>query len=93
MSEADGFGEGFDPEVIPLVEICHENAHTAEHDVEDGVLMSLTRKEVWLTALAWLVLSQHAECLSDDCSTITQRMAELVDVQKPHWRDYPGNLD
>lgn len=88
----DGFGRELDPETERLIELCHENAHTAEHDPEDGLLISLTKREVWLTALAWLMLSQSAECLEDDCATVTQRMAELLDVQKPHWRDRPPEM-
>jgi hypothetical protein len=81
--------EGFNPNVVALVEICHANAHTAEHDLEDAVLMSLTRREIWLMALALLILSQTAECLADDCATITERLVELMDVQKPHWQSGP----
>ena len=86
--EADPF-EGWDPSVIALMEICHAQAHEAESNVEDGVLISLTKREVWLNMLAHLLLSQSAECLADDVAAVTERLAELVDTQKPHWQNRP----
>lgn len=82
----------YDPEVLRLIEICHENAHNADHDIEDGILLSATRREVWLMTLAFLLLSQSAPCLEPNCSALTERIVELMDVQKPHWRSIRDDI-
>ena len=74
-----------------LIEICHQGAHRAEHDYEDTVMVQITKRELWLTALAYLLLSQQAECLADFCSETTERFVELLDIQKPHWRETQGD--
>jgi len=76
--------------VEQLIEICHRGAHEAEHDFEDTVMVQLTRREIWLTVLGYLILSQSAECLAEDCAAVTERFVELLDVQKPHWRQNEG---
>lgn len=70
-----------------LLNICHQNAHSAENDPEDALLISITRREVWLTMLAYMVLGLSQECLEKDCAVFVRRLAELMDTQKPHWRD------
>lgn len=87
MIEWHGELPEFDPVAMAIIEICHNNVHDAEHDVEDGLLISLTRKEIWLLVMSLLLISESAPCLSDDCATLLERVAELVDTQKQHWRD------
>ena len=69
-----------------LVEICHQNAHTAESDPEDALLVSITRREVWLTMFAYVVLGLSQPCVTKDCTAFVNRLAELMDTQKSHWR-------
>lgn len=89
MIHHDNWGD-FDEDVQRIIEICHEQAHEAEDDVEDGLLISLTRQEVWLTMLAWFLLGHSADCLKDDTTRATERLAELMDVQKHHWQRPEG---
>lgn len=77
--------------VEELIEICHQGAHLAEHDFEDTVMVQLTRREMWLTVLGYLLLSQSAECLAGFCSETLERYVELIDVQKPNWRNAQGD--
>lgn len=74
------------PDVDALIEICHQGAHGSPHDFEDTLMVQLTQREVWLITLAFLILSQQADCLSDFSAETTERLVELMDTQKQHWR-------
>ena len=69
-----------------LIKFCHDQAHEAEHDFEDTVFAALTRQDVWMVCLSLLILSQTFDCLAEEAGDILDRMAELCDVQKDHWR-------
>lgn len=72
-----------------LFELCHGQAHNAEHNPENTVLMALTRRDCWMFTLAILLLEFSAPCLVDQCADFAERLAELLDTQRPDWRDGP----
>lgn len=69
-----------------LIDLCHAQAHEAEHDPEDAVFFSLTRKDIWIVCFACLVLGESLDCLDDEIASLLERMAEVAEVQKDHWR-------
>lgn len=69
-----------------LIELCHERAHNSEHDFEDAAFIALTRREIWLVLLCANVLCIAAPCLTNNCSDFIERLTEIIDTQKPHWR-------
>ena len=75
--------------VDELIEICHQGAHAAPHNFEDTLMVQVTQREMWLITLAFLLLSQSAECLAEFCGVTMERVVELLDCQKPHWREAP----
>lgn len=75
-----------DPEDVGgLLEHMHELAHRADHDMEDVLFVQLSCQETVLVVFALLNLSLVADCLSDDCARIVERLNELIPVQKPGW--------
>ena len=70
-----------------LLALCHQQAHDAEHDFEDSVFMSLTRRELWLLLMATVLLSESSPCLKPNCLDFNERLSEIIDTQKPHWRN------
>jgi hypothetical protein len=68
-----------------IMELCHQQAHDAEHDVEDGLFLTITRREVWLMMLAFTWLSESLNCMDDPSTELMERVAETLEVQKPHW--------
>jgi hypothetical protein len=73
-----------------LILLCHEGVHNAEHNPEDTVFFSLTRKDVWLVCLSVLVMGESFDCLDDESADILDRLAEVAEIQKAHWRGNNG---
>lgn len=73
-------------EMEEMIERCHRMAHSLEHDHEDGLLVSLDLKEIWMVFIGILLGSLSYQCLDDDYAELTKRFGELLEIQKPHWR-------
>lgn len=73
-------------DTLKLIELCHEQSHEAEHDFEDTVFVALTRRDIWLTCLAFLILRHGAECLEEEIEDILTRIGEVAEIQKDNWR-------
>lgn len=69
-----------------LIQLCHDQAHEATHDYEDTVVMALTKRDVWIFGMAILVATLDVPCLGEECADLVERLAELLDTQKPGWR-------
>lgn len=69
-----------------LIQLCHDNAHAAEHDLEDTLFFSLTRRDCWIVCLGGLLTEILLPCLSDETVVILERLGEVIDTQKQHWR-------
>jgi hypothetical protein len=54
------------------------------------VFFSLTRKDVWLVCLSVLVMGESFDCLDDESADILDRLAEVAEIQKAHWRGENG---
>ena len=73
-------------EDFDLLQLCHDQAHDAAHDFEDTVFVSLTRRDMWLLCFSLLIVSYSVGCLDKESEELRSRIAELVEVQKDHWR-------
>lgn len=74
---------------LQLIELSHQQAHNAEHNFEDTVFLSITRRDCWVFCLGALLIEGAYPCLEEQTSGILERLAEVLDVQKHHWREKP----
>ena len=70
-----------------VIEICHQNAHAADHDPEDYVFLSLTQREIWQLLLGLVLAALAYPCLEEGIVEHEQKVGGAIHAQKPHWRD------
>ena len=75
-----------EPNLWELIAISHEQASLAPHDLEDTMMIQLTRREIWLVLYGMLWTSAIADDLEDSSCTLLEKFSEILDIQKPHWR-------
>ena len=76
-------------DALKLISLCHQQAHNAPHDYEDTVFVTLTKRDCWVVALGGLLIEGTLPCLMEETAGLLERLAELLDVQKDHWRERP----
>jgi hypothetical protein len=74
-----------------LIILCHERVHDAEHDPQDTVFASMTRRDCWTLCLALIVLGESLPCVAFATDDLRLRVAELIDVQKDDWKSGPSS--
>lgn len=72
-----------------ILDLAHQLAHGAPHDPDDTVFICLSRRDMWHFMFAMLLCVESSDCLAEQGADIIERVAELVDVQKPDWRSAP----
>lgn len=70
-----------------LMQVAHDQAHEAPHDLEDMLFVTISWQDLWTLTFAVLCVGEFAPCLSDQAGGLLERIVELLDVQKPHWRE------
>ena len=65
-----------------LKEMCHIQAHKAEHDPEDTLFVSLTRRDVWHILYGIMCGSDTSPDLENLGANLLERIAEVMEVQK-----------
>ena len=70
-----------------LIVISRQMALKADHDLEDCLFIQLTRREIWLVLYGLLWASNIEPRLEDNACDLLEKLSELLDSQKPHWRN------
>ena len=69
-----------------LIAVARNSALRGEHNPEDALFIQLTRREIWLVLYGLLWTDEIEPRLEDNCCDLLEKLSELLDCQKPHWR-------
>ena len=64
-----------------LLALSHRQAHDAEHNPEDTLMVQLTRRELWLIFYGLLCGEINSPCLLENSLDLQQKFAEIMEVQ------------
>lgn len=73
-----------------LKELCHIQALKADHNFEDTMFVALTRRDIWHVLYGLICGSDTSPDLEERSCELLERLAEVLDHQKPEWGGVDG---
>lgn len=70
-----------------IIHWLHQGVHVATNDPEDTITVAMTQAELTACCLGAHIAILSFPCLTEVYDHLTHRLVELIEAQRPDWKD------